>query len=42
MTLESADLIFTGNPAKGTGQNQGGDNLTLGIESDQMMEFRTD
>lgn len=41
MTLEPGDLIFTGTPAKGTGQIQRGDKLTAGIESDQMMEFRT-
>lgn len=40
MTLETGDLIFTGTPAKGTGQIHKGDKLAAGIEGGESLVFR--
>ena len=40
MTLETGDLIFTGTPASGAGQNFKGDHLQGSIEGDLMLDFK--
>lgn len=40
MTLEPGDLIFTGTPAKGTGQIHKGDHLQASIEGEVLLDFR--
>lgn len=39
MTLQPGDLIFTGTPAKGTGQIYKGDKLAAAIEGKEMIAF---
>ena len=40
MTLESGDLIFTGTPASGAGQNFKGDHLKAFIEGELLLDFK--
>jgi len=40
MTLEPGDLIFTGTPAKGTGQIFKGDHLQASIENELLLDFK--
>jgi len=40
MTLEPGDLIFTGTPASGAGQNYKGDHLQASIESELLLDFK--
>jgi 2-keto-4-pentenoate hydratase/2-oxohepta-3-ene-1,7-dioic acid hydratase in catechol pathway len=40
MTLEPGDLIFTGTPAKGTGQIHIGDHLQASVEGELLLDFR--
>ncbi|GAA4952550.1 fumarylacetoacetate hydrolase family protein [Algibacter agarivorans] len=40
MTLEPGDLIFTGTPASGAGQNFKGDHLQASIEGELLLDFK--
>lgn len=40
MTLEPGDLIFTGTPATGAGQNVKGDHLQASIEGELLLDFK--
>lgn len=40
MTLEPGDLIFTGTPAKGTGQIHVGDHLQASVEGELLLDFK--
>jgi 2-keto-4-pentenoate hydratase/2-oxohepta-3-ene-1,7-dioic acid hydratase in catechol pathway len=40
MTLEAGDLIFSGTPASGAGQNYKGDHLQGSIEGDLLLDFK--
>lgn len=40
MTLEPDDLIFTGTPASGAGQNFKGDHLRASIEGELLLDFK--
>ena len=40
MTLEPGDLIFTGTPAIGKGENQKGDHLQAYIEGELLLDFK--
>ncbi|MDG1729723.1 MAG: fumarylacetoacetate hydrolase family protein [Algibacter sp.] len=40
MTLEPGDLIFTGTPASGSGQNFKGDHLQAFIEGELLLDFK--
>ncbi|KAA5823600.1 fumarylacetoacetate hydrolase family protein [Algibacter amylolyticus] len=40
MTLEPGDLIFTGTPASGAGQNFVGDHLQASIEGELLLDFK--
>ncbi|WP_396601453.1 fumarylacetoacetate hydrolase family protein [Algibacter sp. R77976] len=40
MTLEPGDLIFTGTPASGAGQNVKGDHLQASVEGELLLDFK--
>lgn len=40
MTLEPGDLIFTGTPASGAGQNFKGDHLQASVEGELLLDFK--
>ncbi|MDO6759236.1 fumarylacetoacetate hydrolase family protein [Tamlana sp. 2_MG-2023] len=40
MTLEPGDLIFTGTPATGAGQNVKGDHLQASVEGELLLDFK--
>ncbi|WP_027137555.1 fumarylacetoacetate hydrolase family protein [Gaetbulibacter saemankumensis] len=40
MTLEPGDLIFTGTPASGAGENVKGDHLQASIEGELLLDFK--
>lgn len=40
MTLEPGDLIFTGTPAKGAGQNFKGDHIQAYVEGELLLDFK--
>ena len=40
MTLQPGDLIFTGTPADGIGENQKGDRLQLFVENELWLDFK--
>ena len=40
MTLEPGDLIFTGTPASGAGQNFKGDHLQASLEGELLLDFK--
>lgn len=40
MTIEPGDLIFTGTPARGAGQNLKGDHLKASIEGELLLDFK--
>ncbi|MGB5417956.1 fumarylacetoacetate hydrolase family protein [Algibacter sp.] len=40
MTLKPGDLIFTGTPANGAGQNVKGDHLQAYVEGELLLDFK--
>ncbi len=40
MTLEPSDLIFTGTPTSGTGQNFKSDHMQASIEGELLLDFK--